>query len=119
MREAVIVSTARTALTKAARGAFNNTHGIKLAAHPIKHVIERAGIEPGDVDDVILGNAASAGTTGMNVARNAALSAGCPVSTSGTTITRFEDSTVGYFYFGCSRAHINPMPTITSIRRNY
>lgn len=92
MREAVIVSTARTALTKAARGAFNNTHGIKLAAHPIRHAIERAGIEPGDVDDVILGNAASAGTTGMNVARNAALSAGCPVSTSGTTINRFCSS---------------------------
>lgn len=92
MREAVIVSTARTALTKAARGAFNNTHGVKLAAHPIKHAIERAGIEPGDVDDVILGNAASAGTTGMNVARNAALSAGCPVSTSGTTINRFCSS---------------------------
>lgn len=92
MREAVIVSTARTALTKAARGAFNNTHGVKLAAHPIKHAIERAGIEPGAVDDVILGNAASAGTTGMNVARNAALSAGCPVSTSGTTINRFCSS---------------------------
>lgn len=92
MREAVIVSTARTALTKAARGAFNNTHGVLIAAHPIKHAIERAGIEPGAVDDVILGNAASAGTTGMNVARNAALSAGCPVSTSGTTINRFCSS---------------------------
>ena len=56
MREAVIVSTARTALTKAARGAFNNTHGIKLAAHSIEHAIARAGIDPAEVDDVILGN---------------------------------------------------------------
>lgn len=92
MREAVIVSTARTALTKAARGAFNNTHGIKLAAHSVKHAMERANIDPGDVDDVILGNAACAGTTGMNVARNAALAAGCPVSVSGTTVNRFCSS---------------------------
>lgn len=92
MREAVIVSTARTALTKAARGELNNTHGIKMAAHPIKHAIERAKLDPAEVDDVILGNAACAGTTGMNVARNAALSAGCPVSTSGTTINRFCSS---------------------------
>ena len=80
MREAVIVSTARTALTKAARGAFNNTHGIKLAAHSIEHAIARAGIDPAEVDDVILGNAAQSGTTGFNIARNAALAAGCPVT---------------------------------------
>ncbi len=92
MREAVIVSTARTPLTKAGRGAFNNTHGIKLAAHSIKNAVDRAKIDPAEVDDVILGNAACAGTTGMNVARTSALSAGCPVTTSGTTINRFCSS---------------------------
>lgn len=103
MREAVIVSTARTALTKAGRGAFNNTHGIKLAAHSIHHAIARANIDPADVDDVILGNAASAGSTGMNVARNAALSAGCPVTTSGTTINRFCSSGLQSLAMGAGR----------------
>lgn len=103
MREAVIVSTARTALTKAGRGAFNNTHGINLAAHSIKHAIERAQLNPADVDDVILGNAANAGTTGMNVARNAALAAGCPVSTSGTTINRFCSSGLQSLAMGAGR----------------
>lgn len=103
MREAVIVSTARTALTKAARGAFNNTHGIKLAAHSIRHAMLRANIDPADVDDVILGNAASAGSTGMNVARNAALSAGCPVTTSGTTINRFCSSGLQSLAMGAGR----------------
>jgi len=103
MREAVIVSTARTALTKAARGAFNNTHGVKLAAHSIRHAIERAKIDFAEVDDVILGNAASAGTTGMNVARNAALSAGCPVTTSGTTINRFCSSGLQALAMGAGR----------------
>lgn len=103
MREAVIVSTARTALTKAARGAFNNTHGVKLAAHSIQHAIARAKLDPAEVDDVILGNAASAGTTGMNVARNAALSAGCPVTTSGTTINRFCSSGLQSLAMGAGR----------------
>jgi len=103
MREAVIVSTARTALTKAGRGAFNNTHGVKLAAHSIRHAIERAKIDFAEVDDVILGNAASAGTTGMNVARNAALSAGCPVTTSGTTINRFCSSGLQSLAMGAGR----------------
>jgi len=103
MREAVVVSTARTALTKAARGAFNNTHGVKLAAHSIGHAIERAGLDPAEVDDVIFGNAAHAGTTGMNVARNAALLAGCPVTTSGSTINRFCSSGLQALAMGAGR----------------
>jgi acetyl-CoA C-acetyltransferase len=103
MREAVIVSTARTALTKAARGAFNNTHGIKLAAHSIEHAIARAGIDPAEVDDVILGNAAQSGTTGFNIARNAALAAGCPVSTSGTSVNRFCSSGLQTLAMGAGR----------------
>ena len=92
MREAVIVSTARTALTKAARGAFNNTHGAKLAGHSIRHAVDRAGLEGGEVDDVILGNAACAGSTGLNVGRQAAMAAGLPTSVSGTTVNRFCSS---------------------------
>ena len=103
MREAVIVSTARTALTKAARGAFNNTHGVKLAAHSIEHAIARAGIDPAEVDDVILGNAAQSGTTGFNIARNAALAAGCPATTSGTSVNRFCSSGLQTLAMGAGR----------------
>ena len=103
MREAVIVSTARTALTKAARGAFNNTHGVKLAAHSIEHAMARANIDPSEIDDVILGNASHAGTTGMNIGRNAAIAAGCPVTTSGTTVNRFCSSGLQTLAMGAGR----------------
>lgn len=92
MREAVIVSTARTGLAKAGRGSLNNTHGIKMAGHAIKHAIARAGIEAAEVEDVYLGSAQPEGATGHNVARNAALWAGCPTSTAGATINRFCSS---------------------------
>ncbi len=92
MREAVIVSTARTALTKTHRGGLNDTHGITMAGHAIKSAIERAGIEAAEVEDVFLGSAQPEGATGHNVARNAALWAGCPSSTSGATINRFCSS---------------------------
>ncbi|MEQ8952232.1 MAG: acetyl-CoA C-acyltransferase, partial [Parvibaculum sp.] len=91
-REAVIVSTARTGLAKAGRGGFNNTHGAAMAGHAIKHAIERAKIEPGAVEDVIMGCGAPEGATGMNVGRLAAIWAGCPVTTSGTTVNRFCSS---------------------------
>ncbi len=83
MREAVIVSTARTGLTKSHRGALNNTHGAALTGHCIQHAIAKAGIEPGEVEDVFIGAAQPEGADGHNVARNAALWAGCPSSTSG------------------------------------
>lgn len=92
MREAVIVSTARTGLAKSVRGGFNMTHGAAMSGHAIKHAISRAGIEPGEVEDVFLGCAQPEGATGMNVARNAAVWAGCPVTTAGTTINRFCSS---------------------------
>ncbi|HSM53452.1 MAG TPA: acetyl-CoA C-acyltransferase [Erythrobacter sp.] len=88
MRDAVIVSTARTPLTKAARGAFNNTTGATLGAMSIKAAVERAGIEGGEVDDVVMGCAVQQGSTGGNVARLAALRAGLPVSVPGMTIDR-------------------------------
>jgi acetyl-CoA C-acetyltransferase len=88
MREAVIVSTARTPIGKAYRGAFNNTDGPALAGHAIRHAVERAGVEPGEVDDVILGCAMQQGTTGGNTARQSLLAAGLPVGVSGMTIDR-------------------------------
>ena len=92
MREAVIVSTARTGLAKSVRGGFNMTHGAVMGGHAIKHAIAKAGIEPGEVEDVFMGCAQPEGATGMNVARNAAIWAGCPVTTAGTTINRFCSS---------------------------
>ncbi len=88
MRDAVIVSTARTPLTKAARGAFNNTTGATLGAWSIKAAVERAGVEGGEVDDVIMGCAVQQGSTGGNVARLSALRAGLPVSVPAMTIDR-------------------------------
>lgn len=92
MREAVIVSTARTGLAKTGRGSLNDTHGISMAGHAIKGAIERAGIEAERIEDVYLGCAQPEGATGHNVARNAALWAGCPSTTSGATINRFCSS---------------------------
>jgi len=76
MREAVIVSTARTGLAKSHRGGFNNTGGVAMAGHAIAHSIERAGIEPGEVSEVVLGCGTPQGTTGNNIGRVAALKAG-------------------------------------------
>ena len=92
MSDAVIVSTARTALTKAWRGAFNMTHGAKLGAHAVKHAIERAGIAPAEVEDMIMGCALPEGATGSNIARQIAIRAGCPAQTPGLTVNRFCSS---------------------------
>ena len=88
MREAVIVSTARTPIGKAYRGAFNNTQGQELAGHAIAQAVKRAGIDPAEVDDVVLGCALQQGSTGGNVARQALLRAGLPVTVPGMTIDR-------------------------------
>ncbi|MDZ4778385.1 MAG: acetyl-CoA C-acyltransferase [Alphaproteobacteria bacterium] len=92
MREAVIVSYARTGLAKSGRGGFNNTHGAAMAGHAIQHAVERAGIEKDIVEDVFIGCGGPEGATGQNVARNAALWAGLPITTSGVTINRFCSS---------------------------
>ncbi len=92
MSEAVIVSTARTPIGKAFRGAFNVTHGATLGGHVIKHAVERAGIEPSEVEDVMLGCATPEKATGSNVARLAAIRAGMPVTVSGVTVNRFCSS---------------------------
>jgi acetyl-CoA C-acetyltransferase len=92
MPDAVIVSTARTALTKSWRGAFNMTHGAKLGSHAVKHVMERTGIAPAEVEDVIMGCGLPEGATGSNIARQIAIRAGCPVRTPGMTVNRFCSS---------------------------
>ncbi len=92
MREAVIVSTARTGLAKSIRGGFNMTHGAAMGGHAVKHAIAKAGIDPKEIEDVYMGCAQPEGATGMNVARNAAVWAGCPVTTAGTTVNRFCSS---------------------------
>jgi acetyl-CoA C-acetyltransferase len=88
MREAVIVSTARTPIGKAFRGAFNNTQSQALGGHVIKAAVERAGIDPAEVEDVVMGAALQQGSQGMNVARQAALRAGLPTSVPGQSIDR-------------------------------
>ena len=88
MREAVIVSTARTPIGKAYRGAFNNTEAPTLGGHAVKHAVERAGIDAAEVEDVIMGCAMPQGTQGLNIARQIALAAGLPVTTAGMTVDR-------------------------------
>ena len=88
MREAVVVSTARTGIGKAYRGSLNATKSPTLVAHVLNHAIERAGIEAGEIEDFVLGTVLAAGTAGMNLARNAVFAAGAPVSVSGQTVDR-------------------------------
>src|SRR5262245_32479756 len=92
MPEAVIVSTARTPLCKSWRGAFNMTHGATMGGHALKHAIDRAKLDPAELEDVIIGCANPEGATGRNIARQIALRAGCPVTTSGMTVNRFCSS---------------------------
>jgi len=92
MNEAVIVSTARTPIGKAFRGAFNNTGGAEMGGHVVKHAVERAGIDGAEVEDVLMGCANPEGTTGGNIARQIALRAGLPVSVPGATVNRFCSS---------------------------
>jgi len=92
MREAVIVSTARTGLAKSMRGGFNMTHGAVMGGHAIKHAIAKANLDPKEVEDVYMGCANPEGATGFNIGRLSAIWAGCPVTTAGTTINRFCSS---------------------------
>ena len=92
MSEAVIVSTARTGLGKSWKGAFNMTYGATLGAHAVRHAVARAGVDPAEVEDVIMGSTFGEGTTGGNIARAIALRAGLPVGTAGMSINRFCSS---------------------------
>jgi acetyl-CoA C-acetyltransferase len=88
MREAVIVSTARTPIGRAYRGAFNDTQAQALAGHVVAEAVRRAGVDPGEIEDVVLGAALQQGSSGYNVARQAAIRAGLPVSVAGMTVDR-------------------------------
>ena len=92
MTDAVIVSTARTGLAKSWKGALNMTHGASMGGHVLAAAIARAGVEPGEIEDVIMGCATPEGATGSNIARQIALRGGCPVTTAGMTVNRFCSS---------------------------
>ena len=92
MREAAIVSTARTPIGKAFRGAFNMTHGAVLGGHVIRHAVERSGVDPAEIEDVVMGCALPEGATGKNIARLSAIRAGLPVTVAGVTVNRFCSS---------------------------
>ncbi len=89
MRDVVVVSYARTGLAKSVRGGFNITHGAALAGHAIQHAIARARVDPASIEDVVIGCGQPEGATGHNVARNAAIWAGCPVGVAGVTVSRY------------------------------
>jgi acetyl-CoA C-acetyltransferase len=110
MREAVIVSTARTGLAKSMRGGFNMTHGAVMGGHAVKHAIARAGIEAGEIEDVIMGCAQPEGATGMNIARLSAIWAGCPVTTGGTTVNRFCSSGLQAIAMAAQQVMTEPTP---------
>ena len=88
MREAVIVSTARTPIGRAYRGAFNDTQAQQLGGHAIRHAVARSGVDPAEIEDVVMGAALQQGSTGTNVARQSALAAGLPVTTAGMSLDR-------------------------------
>ena len=114
MTDAVIVSTARTGLAKSWKGAFNMTYGATLAAHAIEHAVRRAGVDPAEVEDCILGGSLSEGTTGGNIARVAALRAGLPVSTAGVTINRFCSSGLQAIAMAAQRIIVDQVPIMVA-----
>ena len=103
MSEAVVVSAARTAIGKAQRGAFNNTHGAQLGAHVIEHAVARAGVATDEIDDVLMGCAVPEGATGRNIARQAVIRAGLPVSIPAATVNRFCSSGLQAIAIGANR----------------
>ena len=114
MREAVIVSTARTGLAKSWKGAFNMTYGATLGAHSVSHAVARAGIDPAEVEDVIIGSALPEGTTGGNIARAIALRAQLPVSTAGVTVNRFCSSGLQAIAMAAQRIIVDQVPVLVA-----
>ncbi|ERS84646.1 acetyl-CoA acetyltransferase [Marinobacter sp. EVN1] len=114
MSDAVIVSTARTGLGKSYRGALNNTHSVDLAGHVIQHAVERAGIDPDIVEDVILGATFHEGCQGKNMARLAAIRAGLPVTTAGLSINRFCSSGLQSIAIAAQRVMSEKVPAIVA-----
>ncbi|MGA8534467.1 MAG: acetyl-CoA C-acyltransferase [Candidatus Tumulicola sp.] len=103
MPDAAIVSAARTPIGRAFRGAFNQTPGATLAGHVVKHAMERAGVDPAEVDDVVIGCGLPEGATGNNIGRTTALRAGCPVTVAGQTVSRYCASGLDAIAAGAER----------------
>src|SRR6516162_1569814 len=114
MREAAIVSTARTPIGKAFRGAFNDTHGAVLASHVIRHAVERARVDPQEVEDVILGCGFPEGATGHNIARLSAIRAGLPITVGGTTVNRFCSSGLQTISMTAQRVIVDQVPVVVA-----
>jgi len=114
MIDAVIVSTARTGLAKSWKGAFNMTYGATLGGHAVQHAVARAGIDPAEVEDVIMGGTFGEGTTGGNIARAIALRAGLPVTTGGLTINRFCSSGLQSIALAAQRVMTEGCPAIVA-----
>ena len=114
MADAVIVSTARTGLAKSWRGALNITYGATLGAHVVKAAVERARLDPAEVEDVVMGCALPEGTTGGNIARQIALRAGLPVTTSGTTVNRFCSSGLQSIAIASQRVMVDRVPVMVA-----
>ncbi len=112
MNEAVIVSTARTAIGKAYRGAFNNTHGADLGAHAVRNAVERAGVDPAEIEDVLMGCAQPEGATGSNIARQIAIRAGLPETTAGATVNRFCSSGMQTIAMAAQRVIVDGVPVM-------
>jgi acetyl-CoA C-acetyltransferase len=114
MSDAVIVSTARTGLAKSWRGALNMTHGATLGAHAVRAAVERARLDPAEVEDVLMGCALPEGTTGGNIARQIALRAGLPVSTAGATVNRFCSSGLQTIAMAAHRVLVDRVPVLVA-----
>src|SRR6266536_1109423 len=114
MTDAVIVSTARTGLAKSGRGALNMTHGAALGAHVVRAAVERARVDPGEVEDVLMGCAWPEGTTGGNIARQIALRAGLPVTTAGVTVNRFCSSGLQTIAMAAHRVLVDRVPVLVA-----
>ncbi|HET8724876.1 MAG TPA: acetyl-CoA C-acyltransferase [Anaeromyxobacteraceae bacterium] len=114
MPDAVIVSTARTGLARSWRGALNMTHGATLGAHVVKAAVERARVDPAEVEDLLFGCALPEGTTGGNVARQIALAAGLPVTTAGATVNRFCSSGLQAIAMAAQRVVVDRVPVMVA-----
>ncbi|NLD69509.1 MAG: acetyl-CoA C-acyltransferase [Limnobacter sp.] len=114
MKEAVIVSTARTPIGKAYKGAFNATHGATLGGHVVREAIARAGVAPDEVEDVLMGCARPEGATGGNIARQIALRAGLPVTASGVTVNRFCSSGLQTIAMAAHRVIVDGSPVLVA-----
>jgi acetyl-CoA C-acetyltransferase len=114
MPDAVVVSTARTGIGRAYRGAFNNTHGATLGGHVVAEAVKRARLDPAEVEDVIFGCALPEGATGQNIARQVALRAGLPVTTGGVTVNRFCSSGMQAIAMAAHRVMVDRVPVMVA-----